>query len=133
MTEKGKPRPLHTILKELKQIIVNNPIRVRRLQQAENHQQLQLISSKPSLLSGVNFKHRFEEAGALRWYEGHVTSYKGGQLYLHYDETDENCQFSVEEINEDFYSGDLFYAVLDFHKFNHSDYFYSCIHKFNFM
>ena len=43
-----------------------------------------------ALLNGVNFK---QQAGALRWYEGHVTSYKG-QLYLHYDETDENWVFS---------------------------------------
>ena len=92
----------------MKQVIVNNPIRVRVLPQAENHQQLYIIFNKPSLLSGVRFKHRFEEDSSLRWYEGHVTSYRAGQLYLYYHETEENCQFSLEELKEDFYSGDFY-------------------------
>ena len=108
MTERGKPRPLSMILRELKEIIVTKPVRVRRLQEAGNHQQLYLIFSKPSLLSGVKFKHRFEEEGSLRWYKGHISSCRRGQLNLYYHETDENCQFSVEEIKEDFYSGDFF-------------------------
>ena len=107
MTERGKQRPLSMILRELKQIIVNKPVRVQQLQ-AGSHQQLYLIFNKPSLLNGVKFKHRFEEDGSLKWYEGHISSYRGGRLNLYYHETDENCQFLVEELKEDFYSGDFY-------------------------
>ena len=62
-----------------------------------------IIFNKP-LLNRVNFKHRFEEDGILKWYEGHTSSSYRGWLYnLHYHETDKNCQFLVE----DFYSGDF--------------------------
>lgn len=73
---------------------MNKPVRVRRLQE-ESHQQLYLIFNKPSLLNGVKFKHRFED-GSLKWYNGHI-SYRG-RLNLYYHETDENCQFLVEEL-----------------------------------
>ena len=108
MTEKGKERPLSTILKELAEIIIKRPVRVRRLEaEVTDHQQLYVIFNKPSLLIGVKVKHRFEE-GSLKWYYGVITSFRRGKLIVHYQETDETCQFSLEEIKEDFYSGDFY-------------------------
>ena len=110
LTERGKPRSLTAILAELKAIIINRPVRVRRVQAEVGHQQLYVIFNKPSLLIGSKIKHRFEEGGSLKWYEGIITSVRGRKLHVYYQETNEKCQFSLEEIKEDFYSGD-FYIV----------------------
>ena len=97
MTEKGKERPLSTILKELAEII-KRPVHVRRLEaEVTDHQQLYVIFNKPSLLIGVKVKHRFEEEGSLKWYYGVITSFRRGKLIVHYQETDETCQFLLRK------------------------------------
>ena len=110
MTEKGKPRPVLELLKDLSTIITERPVRVRKKESTHlAHQQLFVVFSKPSLLKGVKIKHRFNEGGSLRWYEGTIiSSTRDKWLTVHYHETDEKCLFTLNEIEEDFFSGDLY-------------------------
>ena len=108
LTEKGKPKPVLQLVAELSEIILSRPVRVhRRTVDPGLHQQLYTLFEKPSLLTGVKIKHRFEEDGSLTWYEGVITSYKRQQFTVHYKDTGENCFFTVSELKEDFLSGDL--------------------------
>ncbi len=108
VSEKGKPRPMTKLLKDLSKVISERPVRVGRKEQTHPaHQQLFVVFKKSSLLRGVKIKHRFEETGSLRWYEGTIISVRGNRLTVHYQETNENCRFVLDEIQENFLSGDL--------------------------
>ena len=74
---------------------------------AQAHQQLFTIFKKPSLLKGVHIKHRFEEDGELKWYDGIFTRINKKEAMVSYDGSKEEYHFSLEEIKEDFFSGDL--------------------------
>ena len=108
MSAKGKPRPVSALLKELATVISTKPVRVRRKDQAQAYQQLHVVFKKPSLLKGVRIKHRFEEDGELKWYEGIFTRINKKAAMITYDGDKEEYHFSLEEIKEDFFSGDLF-------------------------
>ena len=86
------------------------PQALKEAEVKKSHQQLYLIFNKPSLLNGVKFKHRFED-GSLKWYEGHISSYRGGQLNLYYHETDKNGQFLVEELRGFLFRRFLYYVI----------------------
>lgn len=107
MSAKGKPRPVSELLKDLATIISTKPVRVRRKDVAQAHQQLFTIFKKPSLLKGVHIKHRFEEDGELKWYDGIFTRINKKEAMVSYDGSKEEYHFSLEEIKEDFFSGDL--------------------------
>ena len=53
-------------------------------------------------------KHRFNVDDTLEWYEGIIKSVKCNMLTIYYHKTDETCQFTLDEIKEDFYSEDLY-------------------------
>ena len=107
MSAKGKPRPVSELLKDLATIISTKPVRVRRKDQAQVRQQLLTVFKKPSLLKGVHIKHRFEEDGELKWYEGTFTRINKKEALISYDGSKEEYHFSFEEIKEDFSLGDL--------------------------
>ena len=46
--------------------------------------------------------------GSLEWYEGTIKSIRCNRVTIHYQESDETCQFTLQEIKEDFCSGDFF-------------------------
>ena len=106
MSAKGKPRPVSELLKDLATIISTKPVRVRR-KKAQAHQQLFTIFKKPLLLKGVHIKHRFEEDEVLKWYEGIFKRINKKEAMISYDGSEEEYNFSLEEIKEDFFSGDL--------------------------
>lgn len=107
MSAKGKPRPVSVLLKELATIISTKPVRVRRKGQAQVHQRLLIVFKKPSLLKGVRIKHRFKEDGELKWYEGVFTRINKNEAMISYDGNKDEYHFTLEEIKEDFFSGDL--------------------------
>ena len=109
MSAKGKPRPVSELLKDLTIIITTKPVRVhiRRDIQAQAHQQLLTIFQKPSLLKGVRIKHRFKEDGELKWYEGIFTRINKKEAMISYGGSKEEYHFLLEEIKEDFFSGDF--------------------------
>ena len=109
LSSKGKSREVSELLDDLEKIIREIPVRVRRKQNIEqSHQQLFTIFEKPSLLKGVKIRHRFQDDGVLRWYEGTITSIKRTMFNIHYHETDEECDFLLTDIKEDFFGGDLY-------------------------
>ena len=109
LSSKGKSREVSELLDDLEKIIRERPVRVRRKQNIEqSHQQLFTIFEKPSLLKGVKIRHRFQDDGVLRWYEGTITSIKRTMFNIHYHETDEECDFLLTDIKEDFFGGDLY-------------------------
>ena len=108
MSAKGKQRPVCQLLKDLHTIISTKPVRVRRKNQPQTHQQLFTIFNKPSLLKGVNIKHRFKEDEELKWYEGIFTHINKKEAMISYEGSKEEYHFSLEEIKEDFFAGDLF-------------------------
>ena len=107
MSAKGKPRPVFELLKDLATIINTKPVRVRRKDQPQAHQQLFTIFKKPLLLKDVHIKHRFEEDGKLKWYEGMFTCINKKEAIISYVGSKEEYNFSLKEVMEDFYSGDL--------------------------
>lgn len=107
LSVKGKQRPINDLLKDLAAVISTKPVAVRRKQPKLLHQPLYTIFKKPSLLKGVHIKHRFEENEDLKWYEAVFVHINKDEAIIHYNECDEDYQFSLEEIKEDFYSGDL--------------------------
>ena len=59
ITEKGKPRPVSELLKDLLEV-KTRPVHVKRKEQTNAvHQQLYVVFEKPSLLKGVKINHRF--------------------------------------------------------------------------
>ena len=123
LSGKGKSREVSELLKDLENIIRERPVRVRRKQNIQQtHQQLFSIFEKPSLLKGVKIRHRFQEEGVLRWYEGIISSVKRSMFNIHYQETDEECEFSLSDIKEDFLCGDLYIIIVLLHKINYAVY-----------
>ena len=106
LSSNGKLRPIQDLLKDLATVISTKPVAVRRKEHAQAHQQLYTIFTKPLLLKGIHIKHRFEENDDLKWYEGVVVSINKKEVLICYNE-DGEYQFTLEEIKEDFYSGDL--------------------------
>ena len=99
MSAKSKPRPVSALLKELATVI---SMRVRRKDQAQAHQQLHVVFKKASLLKGVRIKHRFEEDGEIKWYEGIFTRINKKAAIISYDGDKEEYHFSLEEIKASF-------------------------------
>ena len=107
-TVKGRPKTSSELLKELSAIIVSAPVRVRRKEETVKHKQLYVVFDKPSVLTGVKIRHQFQATdGTLQWYDGVITSYKRQNFTIHYEATAENCEFTVDELKEDLFSGDL--------------------------
>ena len=110
-TEKGKSKTLSKLLQELSNIIVKSPpLSVCRTEEIveSDKQLLRVVFDKPSLLTGVKLKHRFQDDdGHLQWYEGVIMSYKRSSFTIFYEETKEECTFTVNEVREDFSLGDL--------------------------
>ena len=113
MTENGKPIPVSELLQDLSKKVTERPIRVRRKDQTHPaHQQLRVVFEKPSLLRQVKVKHRFDMDGSLEWYEGTIKSVRCNRVTIHYQETDETCQFTLDEIKEDFFLWRFLYHVV---------------------
>ena len=107
MSAKSKPRPVSELLKDLASIINTKPVHVWRKDKPQAHQQLFTIFKKPSLLKDVHIKHRFEEDGNLKWYEGMFTRINKKEAMISYVGSEEEYNFSLKKVMEDFYSGDL--------------------------
>ena len=111
-TEKGKQKSSSELLHELSSIIVNASVSVRRLDETVTNekQPLYVVFDKPSLLIGVTVRHRFQDTdGTLQWYDGVITLYRRHTFTIYYDETKENCLFSVDDLKQDFSLGDLWF------------------------
>ena len=107
LTDNRKAKCAPRLLKELSDIILKYPVQVEVNAEEPSHQMLHVLSDRPSLLTSCRIKHRFEQDGSLVWYEGEIISCRKQQVRVHYPETYEMCQFTLDEIKEDFYSGDL--------------------------
>ena len=113
MTENRKPIPVSELLQDLSKKVTERPIRVRKKDQTHPaHQQLRVVFEKPSLLRQVKVKHRFDMDGSLEWYEGTIKSVRCNRVTIHYQETDETCQFTLDEIKEDFFLWRFLYHVV---------------------
>ena len=107
LTVNGKAKCASMLLKELLDIILKYPIHVEVHSKEPCHQMLYVLFDRPSLLASCRIKHKFEVDGNLIWYDGEIVSCRKQQVKVHYPETHEICQFTLNEIQDDFYSGDL--------------------------
>ena len=106
-THQGVTKSNDEILQELSQIIIQNPIRQTVSNTVVNklNQQLSDVFDKPTLLTGVKVRHRFEVDGQEEWFTGQIDGYRKGKFTISYDA--EVCQFSMDEIKDDYFNGDF--------------------------
>ena len=104
----GKAKSTDALLSELLHIIKKHSIEIENTHVA-THQQLSIVFEKPSFLVGCKIRHQFEEGQVLTWYHGDIVSYKKQQFQVHYPESNEMCTFSLAELQNDFYAGDLWF------------------------
>ena len=107
LTANGKAKCAFRLLKELSDIILKYPVQVAVNSEELSHQMLHVLFDRPSLLASCWIKHRFEQDCSLIWYVGEIVSCKKQQVRVYYPETYEICQFALDEIKDDLYSGDL--------------------------
>ena len=107
LTDNGKEKSGSRLLKELSDIIIKHPLQIEVNSEQPFHQMLHVVFNRPSFLASCRIKHRFEEDGSLVWYEAKILSCRKQQVRVHYPDTDELCQFTLDEIKDDFYFGDL--------------------------
>jgi len=111
LSEKGKEKSSTRLLTELSDIIINHPLHIEVNSEKPFHQMLHVVFNRPSLLAKCRIKHRFEEEdGSLVWYGAEILSCWNQRVRVHYPDTDELCQFTLNEIKDDFYSGDLWFV-----------------------
>lgn len=114
LTEKGKPKSAQELLNELSKVITKYPVQSESIAEKASHQMLHVFFDRPSLLAGCRIKHQFEEDSCLVWYEGVIVSCRKRCVSVHYPDANEDCQFTLDEIKDDFYFGDLIVDSLIF-------------------
>ena len=101
---------MHKLLNELSHMIKKHPVDVIKQTKKPLHQQLYVVFEKPSLLNGCEIRHQFEDGETLTWYKGKIINYKNQHFQVYYLETDETCEFTISELKDDFYAGDLWFT-----------------------
>ena len=101
---------LNDLFQELSQIIKKHPIEACKVE-TPLHQQLNVVFNAPSLLVGCRIRHQFEDENETpSWYQGQIVSYRKQHYQVSYPDTDEKCDFTLSELKDDFYSGDLWFT-----------------------
>lgn len=107
-SENGKLKTIERLCQEFIAIIEKHPVKVQAHPE-KSHQELRVVFDRPSLLVNSKVKHRFEVEQKLIWYDGVLVSYRKQEFSVFYPKTGETCLFSIDELKEDLYSGDLWF------------------------